>query len=413
MNSILRFLNFTLFIFTVFTLNAKTIKVCRNCTFKSISQAVYLAKENDVIEVQKGIYPESEIEIKKPLTLRGIGFPVIDAKFKGGIFKIISNGTVIQGFKFINVPVSFVKEHSAITVLKAKNFRILNNNFNKIFFAILVEKSSYGIIKGNIISSIAKDEAGSGNGVHLWHCNNILVDKNTITGMRDGIYLEFVSHSRIIRNNSYGNLRYGLHFMFSNNDEYHLNTFRNNGAGVAVMFSKYVKMTLNKFLHNWGSASYGMLLKEIYDCEIHNNDFIENSTGIYLEGSTRINYLRNNFIRNGWAIKVVGSSYTNIFKSNNFINNSFDLSYNSNINENLFVGNYWSSYSGYDLDKNGIGDVPYRPVKLFSYIVNQTPESIVLLRSMFIDIINFSEKVSPVFTPDNLADKKPKMLPIK
>ena len=61
------------------------------------------------------------------------------------------------------------------------------------------------------------------------------------------------------------------------------------------------------------------------------------------------------------------------------------------------------------MDKNGIGDVPYRPVKLFSYIVHLTPETIILLRSLFVDIINFSEKVSPVFTPDNLLDNNPLM----
>lgn len=102
----------------------------------------------------------------------------------------------------------------------------------------------------------------------------------------------------------------------------------------------------------------------------------------------------------------------NIFKNNNFLNNSFDLSYN-NLNDNLFEGNYWSDYTGYDLDKDGIGDVAYRPVKLFSYIVNKTPETIVLLRSLFVDIINFSEKVTPVFTPENLLDNKPKMKPVK
>jgi len=79
------------------------------------------------------------------------------------------------------------------------------------------------------------------------------------------------------------------------------------------------------------------------------------------------------------------------------------------MNDNAFNDNYWSSYTGYDLDKDGVGDVPYRPVKLFSYIVNQTPETIVLLRRLFIDILNFSEKVSPVFTPDYLVDATPKM----
>jgi len=75
----------------------------------------------------------------------------------------------------------------------------------------------------------------------------------------------------------------------------------------------------------------------------------------------------------------------------------------------LFENNFWSEYTGYDLDKDGIGDVPYRPVKLFSYVVNKTPETLVLLRSLFVDIINFSEKVSPVFTPDKLVDKAPLM----
>jgi nitrous oxidase accessory protein len=79
------------------------------------------------------------------------------------------------------------------------------------------------------------------------------------------------------------------------------------------------------------------------------------------------------------------------------------------VNDNVFAHNHWSEYAGYDLDRDGVGDVPYRPVKLFSYVVNRTPETIVLLRSLFVDIINFSEKVSPIFTPDELVDAHPRM----
>ena len=195
--------------------------------------------------------------------------------------------------------------------------------------------------------------------------------------------------------------------MFSNNDEYLQNTFEDNGAGVAVMFSKFIVMKNNRFARNWGTASYGLLLKEIYDAEVVNNEFKENTIGIFIEGSTRINYTENLYEKNGWAIKVSGGCYENKFFKNNFIGNSFDVSYNTKMNDNSFTGNYWSDYTGYDLDKDGIGDVPYRPVKLFSYIVNRTPETIILLRSLFVDIINFSEKVSPVFTPDDLIDNQP------
>src|SRR5690606_12205493 len=146
--------------------------------------------------------------------------------------------------------------------------------------------------------------------------------------------------------------------------------------------------------------------------EITGNLFEENTVGIHLEGGNRINYQNNDFKSNGWAIKVRGACYTNVFRFNNFLHNSFDISYNSNLNDNKFDRNYWSNYTGYDLNKNGVGDVPYRPVKLFSYVVNRTPETIILLRSLFIDIIDFSEKVSPVFTPDNLMDHNPLLKPV-
>ena len=175
------------------------------------------------------------------------------------------------------------------------------------------------------------------------------------------------------------------------------------------MFSKFINMKRNYFHENWGTASFGLLLKEIYDAEIEDNIFEENTIGINIEGSTRVSYKNNDFIRNGWAVKIAGGCYESRFKLNNFLSNSLDVSYNSKMNDNEFTNNYWSSYSGYDLDKDGIGDVPYRPVKLFSYIVNQTPETIILLRSFFIDILNFSERVSPIFTPDDLVDAKPKM----
>jgi len=165
----------------------------------------------------------------------------------------------------------------------------------------------------------------------------------------------------------------------------------------------------NTFKNNWGAASFGLLLKEINDAEIVGNTFENNTTGISIEGSNRINYRNNNFIGNGWAVKVRGACYANIFSNNNFIFNSFDLAYNGHLNDNLFDGNYWSDYTGYDLDRDGTGDVPYRPVKLFSYIVNKTPETIILLRSLFMDIIDFSEKVSPVFTPNELIDANPLM----
>jgi len=388
---------------------ANTVTVCATCSIKTIHQAIDISSAGDTILVKGGHYKEGEIVINKPLTIIGINKPIIDAEFKTGAISIISDSVVVKDFIIQNIGLSYTEDFAAILISKSKYFTITGNTFKSVFFGILVEKSHYGTIHKNVISGEVKQEYNSGNGIHIWHCSNIQVTENNLSHLRDGIYFEFVNDSYISKNWSENNLRYGLHFMFSNHNDYYDNTFVNNGAGVAVMFSKFINMKRNRFYKNWGTASFGLLLKEIYDAEIEDNVFEENTVGINVEGSNRINYFNNDLIRNGWAVKFAGGCYANNFSNNNFLNNSFDISYNSKMNDNAFNDNYWSSYTGYDLDKDGVGDVPYRPVKLFSYIVNQTPETIVLLRSLFIDILNFSEKVSPVFTPDYLVDATPKM----
>ena len=390
-----------------YTSYAQKIEVCQHCPISTLKKAVALAKDYDTILIKKGTYKEHDIVIKKPLTIIGKNYPKMDGELKGEIITIMSNNVTVDGLFIVNVGTSYTQDYAAIRVKRSKNFVIKNLVLENLFFGIYLEKSSHGSIYHNKIIGNAKQEYNSGNGIQLWYSNHVVIEHNYIEKVRDGIYLEFSDDCIIKNNTSAKNLRYGLHFMFSNRDLYQNNTFESNGAGVAVMFSKHIKMLDNTFKENWGTASYGMLLKEINDAEIKRNTFEENTVGINIEGSNRITYKNNNFINNGWAIKVRGACYSNAFLENNFLYNSFDVSYNSNVNDNLFNKNYWSNYTGYDLDKNGIGDVPYRPVKLFSYIVNKTPETIILMRSLFIDIIDFSEKVSPIFTPNNLLDNNP------
>ena len=400
---------FILIIFINSDFSAKVLSVGKQQKYKLISDAVFAAADYDTLIIKSGLYKEGNLIIYKPLFIIGENFPVIDGEDKYQNITIKSSNVYITGLKLINSGLSFIDDNAAIKLDEVNNCTITNNQFDKNFFAVYLAKSSNCTISNNIIKAVKISEASSGNGIHLWYCKSITVKDNYISGHRDGIYFEFVQSSLIKNNISEDNLRYGLHFMFSDSCNYTNNTFKHNGAGVAVMFTHNVEMTHNRFENNWGGASYGILLKDITDSKIENNYFYRNSSGIYIEGSNRINVSKNNFIENGWAIRLMANSMDNIFTQNNFIGNSFDVATNSVKNFNDFKNNYWSEYSGYDINKDGIGDVPYRPVKLFSLIVEKNRPTLILLRSMFVGILDAAEKIFPVLTPETLIDELPSM----
>ncbi len=388
---------------------ADRIIVNKNSSLSSIKNAIQIAKPHDEIIVNNGTFAEGNIIVDKPLKIIGNNFPVLDGEGNNEIITVTSDSVFITGFIFKNAGVSYLKENAAVRLDKVRYCEISDCNFYNNFFGIYLAQASECRIKNNIIHSNGKSETSSGNGVHLWNSNKIEITNNKISGHRDGIYLEFVKNALIKNNLSKNNLRYGLHFMFSDGCTYSGNTFQNNGAGVAVMYSKNVEMIQNHFDNNWGPASYGLLLKDISESTIEKNNFIENTTGIYLEGCSKSEIKNNSFQKNGWAIKLMANSSDNSFSKNDFISNSFDIATNSRQNFNLFIGNYYSKYSGYDLNKDGIGDVPYRPVKLYSIIVEQQKPSLVLLNSLFISLLDIAESVFPSLTPETLLDNSPSL----
>lgn len=387
----------------------KKIIVDKNTPIKSVGEALSYANNGDEIIISKGVYFESNLSIDKSIKLIGVDNPVIEGNKKDEIFTVNADGVTISGLTIKNAGINYRKENAGIRLNNVKNCLIENNIFINNFFSIYLSKSSNVVIKNNKLTARGNSETSSGNGIHLWYSKFITIINNEIEGHRDGIYFEFSKNCFVKNNYSKKNLRYGLHFMFSDSCSYVENTFENNGAGVAVMYTKNISMIRNHFINNWGAASFGVLLKELTDCLIANNIFTKNTNGLYLEGCSRITIKQNDFIQNGWALKLMANSQDNFFFENNFIANSFDVLTNSKQNFNLFKGNYWSNYNGYDLDKNGIGDEPYRPVKMFSVLVERQQVSMILVHSLFIDLLDIAESVVPSLTPIKLVDERPLM----
>lgn len=404
------FLTF-LICFFVISANAAPLHVGEKQVFKTIKLAIETAQAGDTIFVHEGFYAEGNLVIDKPLALIGIHFPVLDGQRRDEIFTIKSGHVLLRGLQIQNSGTMATIDLAGIKVLAVNDVRIEENRILNCNFGIYLSNTvGCRVFKNEVAGPLVEDQ-NIGNGIHLWKCDSATIAENHITGQRDGIYFEFVTNSQIRQNLSEKNMRYGLHFMFSHNDAYSNNTFRNNGAGVAVMYSRQVQMWENHFEHNWGASAYGLLLKDISDSHIWRNHFDHNSAAIYLEGASRIIIEENRFKENGWALRVQASCDANTIRKNDFLGNSFDVSTNGSLVLNAFDGNFWDKYEGYDLDKNGIGDLPFRPVSLYAVVVERMPFGLMLMRSFMVYLLDKAEKIMPSLTPERLMDEKPTMKP--
>lgn len=389
------------------------ITVSQQGPVTSLKAAVELSSPGDTIRLMPGVHPVHQLVINKPLTILGSQKAVIDIEANG--FGLILNGSdiLLKDFKIRNSGFGFMEDFAAILIENSRNVTIQNLTLTDNFFGIYVAKSEDITISENTILSNATRQTTSGNGIHIWYSKNVEIHQNRISGHRDGIYIEFVENSTISGNSVETNIRYGLHFMYSDHCEYIGNTFKNNISGVAVMYTKNVIMLHNRFVQNWGSNRYGLLLKEITDSQIKSNLFEKNTVAIYAEASNRILIEANQFLKNGTGLRMMANGVDNRVVSNNFVGNSFEVTTNSRQNPNHYEGNYWSQYDGYDLNRDGTGDVPHRPVRLFSIVAEKQPASLVLLRSIMAELLDMVERVVPVLTPVNLVDEQPKMDPIQ
>ena len=389
---------------------AEQVVVSSSGKVRSIAEAVAMVKPGGTILVKAGTYREHKVRIAKPLTLMGEGLPLIDGEGKGEILLIEADDVTITGMRLARVGVSYVEDRAAIRVTSAKRCELSANQIDEALYGIYLARVEKCVIRDNVLSATGKTESTSGNGIHLWEARGIKVVGNSVRGFRDGIYFEFVHDTETDRNLSEGNLRYGLHFMYSDDCSYTDNVFRSNGSGVAVMYTNRVHMTGNRFEHSWGSAAYGLLLKEIADSRLENNTFTRNTVGLIADGANRVRATGNVFDRNGWALKVEGSTVDGRFTANTFTGNTFDVATNSSNPSTTFSGNFWDGYKGYDLDRDGIGDVPHSPVRLFAVIVERNPQSIILLRSLFVALLDAAERAIPSLTPRLFVDERPLMV---
>ncbi len=400
---------------------SKEITVGKESPYPSITEALKGSDEGDTIIVKGGVYEEN-IVINKRVNLIGENHPVIDGGYRGDVVRIEANNALIKGFKITHSGSDLLKEDSGIKLVNSSGVLIEENRLEDVIIGIYLYASPGNTIRNNASYGRADytTEEANGNGIHLWKSPNNTIEGNHIVKHRDGIYVEFAPGNLIRKNHCEVNVRYGLHYMYSDDNTFEENTFERNGTGSALMYSKNIILRKNTFKNNLGPNGFGMLLKSLNDSVAEDNIIANNTVGVFMDDANRNVFTRNIFSRNGWAIDLFSSSNNNTIYANDFLNNTFQVMTDTDRTTNKFyigsTGNFWSDYAGYngyDLDRDGIGDVPYKPVKLLSYLMKRYPDLTVFLESPGLKALEFAERVLPILNPVELEDPYPLIEPVK
>jgi nitrous oxidase accessory protein len=376
---------------------------------QSLQAAITAAKSGDTIQVESGIYVGQFI-LDKTLSLEGVGKPILRGAGTGSVVVVAADGCAIRGFVIEHSGGDLQAEDSGL-LLKSNDNLIEANELRDVLYGIYLYQSARNTIRGNTVRGRFELEAGGrGAGLHMWDSPGNLIEDNSITEARDGMYIQS-SHHNTIRRNRVSRLRYGLHYMNSDDNRFDDNLFAYNVAGAAIMYSRRIEFRRNAFIHNRGFSSFGILFQECEDSIAEDNFIIDNATGIFMEALRRTAFRRNVIAENDLALMVYSNSDDNLFAENNFVENLSPLRIVGKRTTTRWAdgrrGNYWSDYGGYDLDGDGVGDVAHKIQNVFEYLEGNYPRLRLYLNSPAAQALAAAEKTFPIVKGSSEADASP------
>jgi nitrous oxidase accessory protein len=202
-------------------------------------------------------------------------------------------------------------------------------------------------------------------------------------------------------------VRYGLHYMFSDDNLFEDNTFENGAAGTAIMYSERIVFRRNRFLRNRGFASVGLLFQGCDDVLAEENLVADNARGVFIEGSHRITLRGNVIAGSDVAVVLYDPSGGHRFSGNSFVGNMSPLDLVARQTDTVFTGNYWSGNGEPDLDGDGRSDRPYRLTSVFDHFRGNLTAADILSDSFAAAAIGAAERAFPVLRLVPVEDASP------
>jgi nitrous oxidase accessory protein len=347
------------------------------------------------------------------VTLRGPR----EAVLAGGdtVVTLAGEGAALEGVTIEGSGRRFDRLDAALFVT-ADGARVVGVAIHGALFGIRAERARRLELRGNRVFGEPERPFGlRGDGIRLWEVHDSVVADNHLADGRD--LVAWYSSGNRFEDNRIERGRYGLHFMYSHDNHVTRNVFADDVVGVFVMYSRRVTLEGNQLLRSGGAAGIGLGVKEAGDLRVRGNSFVANTTGVFVDTNAVDPDERNVFEANEFrfhdrALLFHGAVERNEFRGNRFRDNrlAVEVEGRGDAQAALWRGNEWDDYAGYDLDRDGVGDVPYQPSSLAGGWIARIPSLAFFRGSIALGAVEWLGRALPLFqTPPVLVDPQPRL----
>lgn len=383
----------------------------------TLADAIRLAAPGDRLLIKPGVYREHLI-ISKSLTLDVIpgarGKVIVDSGGQGRVVDIQAADVTLRGLTLLNSGDDVEQVDACVYIHNdAHRVSLLDNTMSQCLFGIWVNGATDSVITENTIQGLVKPMfSDRGNGINLWRVRNARVERNVISGVRDGIYLSVSTDSRVTANLLH-HLRFGIHYMYNDRNQIIDNVACHNLVGLALMFSKQLDIIGNLAVSN---RDHGILFRTIVDSRVRQNQAEDNGKGFFLNDASFNEITQNDVRDNRIGVHVTAGSEGNQVYHNNFVNNAVQIRFSQR--ESIHwnrpgQGNFWSDYLGWDMNRDGGGDSHYYSGRRMDALVHRYPLVKQLAASPVVQMLQVIESRFPILRPSGVVDRQPLMRPIR
>lgn len=372
---------------------------------------VDLAAEGDTVRLPEGTW-RGPVVLDRRITLAGAG-GVLDGGDLGTVLTVVAPGTVVDGVRVRGSGTELTgltPDACVRTTALATGAVIRNVEAWDCTFGIWVHETRGAQVVDNRVTGRPEPRPSErGNGVHLFDGSQLVVRGNTVAGTRDGIYVSATDDS-LIADNVASEVRYGIHYMYSQRNEVRGNHTHRCSGGIALMQSSHLTVIGNDASDN---VQKGILFRDVQYSTIQGNRVERNAEGLFFFSSLD-NLIADNLVKgNDVGARIWAGSERNVVRGNRFVGNRQQVFYvaaEDQIWGDEHAGNTWSDYLGWDQDGDGRGDRPYRADSFVASLLFEYPQAVLLLSSPSLEMLRYLEERMPALRAPTVIDPHPTLV---